>query len=756
MGKMKYKISSRATILLGRESVSKVDGAIIELIKNTYDADASICFICFNIENDEIYILDNGTGMTKEVIEECWMTIGTDNKKQKYKSQKKRIRSGEKGIGRFALDRLGNKCEMYTANKVDGRLILWVNDWRKFEQEGKMLDDIEADFNYLNCNFKDIIPKEILNSIDNLNSKRDVNNKVKLESGTLLKISGLRDQWNEKSINNITNSMGFLLPPSEQKDYTLCIQKNLKDSYEVIENEVSQEYDYKLNAKFDGENFHIILNRNEFDLNRIPKKIFEMEEFKKYPYRFEDFKKGVFEYDYTISQLTLNKDEKYINEIKKIGKFEFNYIFMKLSLKDDSNETFFYKEISNKRKIWLENHGGIKIYRDNFLVRPYGDPESDSYDWLGIDARRAQNPASISHKSGKWRVRNRQSQGTLLISRLDNECILDKSSREGIIENKYFKLLKDIILNIISVFEKDRAYIGRTMKNYSDIVNKKQKIKEVGKNIAKDILDEKKKSNSLDKGSKVKILAETVKYFEEEREELITEIKLLRSLATNGLITTSIVHDLKGINAVLINRVESIDKAIKINNEMLISRNLSDLEKNDIFLKSWITVITNQVKRDKRKRVKKDFYETIREIIEVMDPILSQKKIHVKLESDKKEVLKRIFISDFESIIYNLIINSIESFEKSKVKERIINIEIKTEKEIILNYKDNGNGLSDIFKDPYDIFNFGTTSKFDNEGKVIGTGLGMYIVASTVREYNAKFKITEYENGFGMEIRFPV
>lgn len=58
MEKMKYKMSSRATILLGRESVSRVDGAIIELVKNTYDADAGFCFICFDVEHDHIYILD--------------------------------------------------------------------------------------------------------------------------------------------------------------------------------------------------------------------------------------------------------------------------------------------------------------------------------------------------------------------------------------------------------------------------------------------------------------------------------------------------------------------------------------------------------------------------------------------------------------------------------------------------------------------------------------------------------------------------
>lgn len=55
MGKVRYRISARATILLGREGVSKADGAIVELIKNTYDADAEICFMCMDAEHDKIY-----------------------------------------------------------------------------------------------------------------------------------------------------------------------------------------------------------------------------------------------------------------------------------------------------------------------------------------------------------------------------------------------------------------------------------------------------------------------------------------------------------------------------------------------------------------------------------------------------------------------------------------------------------------------------------------------------------------------------
>ena len=207
MEKMKYKISSRATILIGREGVSRADGATIELIKNTYDADADFCYIAFDIEKDTIYILDNGIGMDKETVESAWMLIGTDNKKTHYISDGCRVKSGEKGIGRFALDRLGSKCTMYTKNKTE-KLIYWFNNWDNFEEEGKTLDEIEADFEYLDGSFESIIPDYIKKNIVALAKQKAQEAvvggktvpKFSLSTGTLFKISGLRDKWDDREI----------------------------------------------------------------------------------------------------------------------------------------------------------------------------------------------------------------------------------------------------------------------------------------------------------------------------------------------------------------------------------------------------------------------------------------------------------------------------------------------------------------------------------------------------------------------------
>lgn len=753
MGKVKYKISARATILLGREGVSKADGAIVELIKNTYDADADICFMCIDEEHDRIYIFDNGTGMDSKIIEDCWMLIGTANKRENYESKKKRIKSGEKGIGRFALDRLGCDCVMYTKMAEAAHTIRWHTDWSEFEETDKNLNEMEADIDVVGGTLDQYLPEALTKNIkafvDEKNETRE--NKIEVfNNGTVFVISKLRDQWNKTSVNRLFDNLQTLLPPREQEDFSLCVMGALDFDYQEIRNDISEECDYNMRAEFDGTDFEITLRRNEWDLHKIPSEVFGRKEFQDYPYRKSDFEAQSYTKKVTIQELLKTQDEDLIRKVRKLGAFSFNYNFMKLTLRDDTKETFFYKEISRKRGQWLKEYGGIKIYRDNFFVRPYGVPGTDTFDWLGLDARRAKNPAAISHPGGGWHVRNDQSQGTILISRVQNGVLLDKSSREGIIENEYFSILKNVIIGLISVFERDRAYIGRALKVYSDEVNERERAKEEGQKSAEK-LKVLGKNESLEYKDAEK-MARAIEIYEEEREELLTELQQMRSLATNGLITSTVAHDLKGIKAILVARVDSLKKEIDRKNEDRINRQLRDLKKNDAFLKSWLSVVTNQSRKDKRTRSKYNIYNMFTDIVDVLEPILSRKHVNVFIDANDKTVERKLFKSDFESILYNLIINSIEAFGRSASQERNIKLFIKSDpKKIVISYSDNGPGLSDMFENPYEIFNYGTTSKVDQDGNIIGTGMGMYIVSSTLREYDATPVVTKYKKGFEMQ-----
>lgn len=757
MEKLKYNISSRATILLGRESVSKVDGAIIELIKNTYDADASICYLMFDAKEDKIYLFDNGSGMSRSIIENCWMMIGTDNKQINYMSKKDRVKSGEKGIGRFALDRLGSICKMYTKCEQEP-LIYWFNDWSKFEEKGKTIDQVEADFAYLEKEFSDVIPSFMLINLQEYCLKNNID--LDLSTGTIFEISGLRDEWTEAEVNKIFDIMGYLIPPINQQGYNIFFQKSYNEPIINIESEITQEYDYKLKAIVENDEITYTLYRNEFDLNLMPNDIFKMEEFNRFPYTRDIFERGEYSKTIKLTELVGSETEDFLKKIYGVGKFEFDYIFMKLVGREE--EKYYCKSVRPSRRVWLDANSGIKIYRDNFIVRPYGDKNSQNSDWLGLDARKNVNPVGVSDKTQNWHVSNSQIFGIVKISRISNGNILDKASREGIIENEYFSAFTKLLLNIISLFEKDRTYIFSNIKKYQDKKNPREKYISYGRTLAEEVLKGRKTNKSKDKVYKEHVkLAKAVKAYEEEREEMISEIKLLRALATNGLMTSSMVHDLKSINSLLVARVDNLKYVIEEQEQELIERNLLDLKTNDEFLKSWISVITTQINKDRRKRRLKDINETIKEATMIIAPIIKRKKVNIKLKLDNVRADKRIFEIDFDSIIYNLIINSIEAFE-TKDGERIIELSSRIEltaqgDRYILAYKDNGNGLPSIYwSDPYKIFNFGISSKVDSEGNQIGTGMGMFIVSSIINEYNGNYKITEYKNGFGLDITIPL
>lgn len=761
MAKIGYKISARATILLGREGVSKADGALVELIKNTYDADADICFLCFDKDKDAIYLFDNGTGMDWKTITDCWMLIGTDNKREHYQSSKHRIKSGEKGIGRFALDRLGSSCTMYTKTALSENVLCWKTNWTDFENTNKTLDEVQAELDAVEETFQDVIPVFLRTNIDSATEEIYKNNHKRIEpykSGTLFIINGLRDNWELAFLNKFVSGLGTLLPPVEQNDFYLCTMKSCEDNYTFVENPFSDEYDYKLNASFNGQDFIVKMDRNEFDLNRIPQEVFDREAFRNYPFRKEDFEKQIFEKKLSIQELLKTDDEELINKVKHIGAFSFDYVFMKLTNTDDSNEVFYYKEIGKNRKEWLQTYGGIKIYRDNFFVRPYGDPFADAFDWLGLDARVAKNPAGISHPNGGWHVRNKQGQGTVFISRVSNEVLLDKSSREGIIENEYFAIFKNVLVSLLALFERDRAFIGKAMKEYYDEVNEKARAKEEAQDIASKVLKKtvsKTWKKSIEETNEEK-LAKAVQVYEEERNDLLSEIQQLKVLATSGLLTSTVAHDLKTLNAMLITRVKTLRKVIEQKDESMVERHLSDFMLNDQFLKSWLTIVATQARKDRRSRKKENVYKTVRALVDVLKPILERKQVNVLVEDDGQIVERRIFSADFESVFYNLIINSIEAFQGASLDQRKIKISMSSDDETIyIQYKDNGPGLANIFSDPYEIFVYGTTSKKDKDGNDIGTGMGMYIVASTLREYSAKYTITECHDGFGLLIKIP-
>ena len=750
MARIPFNVSAKTARLIGRENVSNLEGALIELIKNTYDADAKKCVVYYESSTDRLFIIDNGIGMNKDVIINNWMTIGNSTKKESVFTKSGRVNTGEKGIGRFALDRISEKCTMLTVSKNER--FEWLVNWENFDSS-EMITDTYAELNDISEN----IP-EFLSDLGN-EFLCDMLKSDFTGTGTCFVLEKLRDQWNEVVIERVKSSLQKLLPPMENNVFELFFfLQDTKTKDARILPDLLNEYDYKLHFEVDdfGE-CTIQIHRNEFffgtQFEKIMKKADFSDEDREY---FNDkliIKEGSI-YDF------LPGVEKKIN----IGPFSGDIYFYKLVLQSDNQEKYYYKNFVTKR-INFKELSGIKIYRDDFLVRPYGIYGTTGYDWLDLSTRKAESPAAVSHKSGSWRVQANQICGQIRISRL-NDNLPDKSSREGIVETKEFKLFRELIVNFIEKLEEDRQYVIRKLDQlYKSTAKGEQALK-----IAKEELNKYKKEegekernnkdNEADSEKKQSYenFHKAISYQEERIQDLQEEMGLLRTLATTGIVVNTYIHEIKALTTQLNVGVKEAYACLEEDNDIISAK--EELKKLRVLkdkFNSWFKVTIDAVEMDKRKRKKENIGNIIQRSISKWKSVQNNKIDYVYVENEEIEI--RCFPFDFETIVSNLVTNSSTIFKNHKVEKPTIKIEIgRKDDKFYIKYSDNGPGLCEAFKrEPQKILKQGVTDRRNANGEVVGTGMGLWIVDSIIQNYKGHIdlrKNIEKETGFFMDLFF--
>ncbi len=801
MSKIPFKVSARTAKLIGLENFSNEEGAIIELVKNTYDADSANCILLFDLvytesENKEgekllqtdkqkskIYIIDNGVGMTKDIISNQWMTIGTDDKLYQHLSDNGRVKTGAKGIGRFALNRLGLITELLTISKKTSEGLFWKVNWSDFDQTGTTVSEVKADLeNRDNLNLK----TEILNRFSDNERLIKLLNESSFDTGTIIEISELNDNWESNQLNNLFSNLEMLLPPKEQSDFEIHLFSNTdSENFGKVKTAYYDDYDYKVEAKYKGNedgNVEVIISRNELDIEAIENRyaeVFDFDPMKNHPYRLEDFRKKSITITKPLSSI-LSKDVD-SNLISKVGKFNFSFYFLKNTISDDKQDgdlkKYPYKSFSSaSRKAWLKRFGGVKIFRDDFRIRPYGE---NGQDWLKLGERQSQSPGGAGQRLGGYRIRPNQIAGTINISRLDNISFQDKSGREGIIENDVFLLFENIIKEIISFFEKDRNAIMYHFSELNKKKNKEAEAKRKAQEEAERIRKEKEEKEgssqegeqSSDSGSTntEETLAEGVEILTRELDEKDEEIRLLRNLASVGLIISSFAHEVKSLRSRLIPRTSFLLRELKNHlNEKELNKSLDKddnpfymiklIQEEDTKLKHWLEYSLNTLKRDKRERSNLNFGDYFEKFKSTWSKALEQRNIKISLKGNNDSVnVIRAFEVDMDSIFNNLLSNSMNYLKGIKGKQKLIEIEWKkTGDNIEIKFSDNGKGLDEQYLDnPEEIFKLLESSKKDKKGDTIGTGLGLYIVKSIIEEYNnSSISIIGVKEGLKHKITF--
>lgn len=763
MARISFNVDAYTARLIGRENVSKLNGAIIELVKNTYDADATICVLYYEKITNSLYIADNGCGMTKDIIIKHWMTIGRSTKKKKFISESGRVQTGAKGIGRFALDRISDKCEMFTISK-EGKLV-WKVDWEDFSKCDN-ITEVTADLYE-----PSIVIEDFLDEITNDEVKSLLLQKMH-KTGTVFRLTSLRDTWSDDIVKKIKDDLITLIPYEMKNEFQLYFFdiENTKDDAEVLNVVDAFSYDYKTEFKVlnDGKTF-IRIHRNEFNFGDKFSEVIDQGEFSKDDEEYFTGKLISIE-----SSFTDMLPKRGGNLENSIGEFSGVFYFEKVtSTNKNDAEKYFYKSNEGHNNV-RDVFGGIKIYRDGFRVRPYGEPKTSAYDWLLLAGRKNKSPAAPSHQTGAWRVNIDQIIGSIFISRL-NITLPDQSNREGIVETKEFVLLKEFLLNVIQEFEKDRQYVFRKLDarydkmseaaRIQEEINKKAEevkaAREREQSFNSDAQNTSKKDTNGNSSSKCFIDPEKAKTVLDHKDTVIKNLedenRLLRTLATTGIVTNTYVHEIKDITHKLNRKIIMAKEALELDGNLEKGLDyIRQANKMRESLNSWFKVTIGSVTRDKRTMKKTNLNFLVTQVVSSWNETLNDILIELVFMNDEIELV--CFPYDIESILSNLIANSVSSFEASFSEKKIIVIQISDfDREIVIKYSDSGHGLSSAYKsNPRRILEPMESDKRNEMGETIGTGMGMWIINRTISDYKGSIDLSDnmrFESGFYATIK---
>lgn len=706
-----FTVEARIAIQLGRESISSSLVAISELVKNAYDADAEVVEILFEglgTDYPTLTITDDGDGMSKDHLISKWMRIGTTHKSETGTSKKNRVYTGAKGLGRLGIDRLCSQLNLFT--KVEACSSIYEVDisWEKYNQQKSVeLDSIKHDIYEINSS-----------SLPGANFP--INGKCK---GSRYVLSGLKDTWTEEFLGELRKELSLLVSPFS-RSLGFKVSFDTGGHFSKFDGLVSSEHfleaaEWRLESSISEDNkVHVSIYDGSGGLSSVAK-----------PVSWESWMPG--------------------GEKKaKCGPLNFTLCFMRnIANREISTDKFRPKDI----KGFLKSNQGIRIYRNNFRVKPYGDPSGEG-DWLGLAMRRVINPESITMDN--WRIGYNQVVGAVFIGRDENPNLVDQTNREGLTETPAYFELRKFTLKCVELFEKHIQAKAREEKNSrpSEVVLSEHV--DMSVNAYKDVIEaiKKVKSESVQVEVKRQLAkieltlnqeSERTARVREKVDQLEAEKDTLANLASLGILSVSFGHEtLAAISNAIANgsllRTRVNDGFFMLPYDVVefANKRFDQIDRSLNYIKIFGNFSLGNVRRDKRTRRTFNVAMVASNVVSSFEEVLDNRKILVELNDlTTAPVLIKAFEIDWESIFANLITNSCWALLDTPASDRKIRISIGVENEFcIIYFEDSGCGIeagveAHIFKATF-------STKRNQKGDTVGTGMGLSIVKTFVEEHS--------------------
>ena len=681
-----FQIHPRVFSALGADLVRNDVVAVMELVKNSYDALATTVDVQFGVSDEHgkyLDVVDNGTGIERDTLENVWCIVATphrhDHPLSKKGTRTRRV-AGEKGLGRLSAARLGRQLHMLTKAASEPCWLVKVN-WPRLA-ESPALGNCFA-----TCSvFEGDLP---------FNS-----------SGTRVRVFELTADWNEEQIHDLKDNLSRLVSPfSEVDDFTLRFSSwDSSDSRTVV-----------------------AISAPDF-LNKPP-----------YAIRGHVTQTGHIKARYEFNPISEGKRRSAPRTLKWSDILEGSDIGAKLSPKkpgcgafdfeirawdigqDDTQQIADLYEIQKAsiRKA-IRTHKGISVYRDGILVLPKSD---DARDWLGLDLRRVSRVGT--------RLSTSQIVGYVSITANGNEAIDDTSDREGLAANTAVFEFQEIILAAVCALEAERD---------SDRLKpgKQVKLQELLDGVSADELVEE-VTILAEEGAAARETVNRVRAFgirlQKVRDGLKTRFIYYSRLATVGSIAQMLVHEIR-------NRTTAIGRVLRSARSIGDESSDSDFQEQLALAESSVQTLEHladtfsPLASRSFRRGRRDAYleASIARCLELLNNEIKNSGTKIVLPG-RGQTRVAVDPGELDAVILNLLLNAFYWIPKSRRRPelRISRKKMPGGKRVKITISDSGSGIDRDHAEK--VFLPGVTRKPG------GIGMGLTVAAELVSEYHGQIAL---------------
>ncbi len=700
-GTYRIRPAGRHILTIGRDLIQDVYAAVVELVKNAYDADSPDVNIEFMAAPDHsgysIIISDHGHGMSKDTVINKWMVPSTRDKLDRRTSPSGRVMQGRKGVGRYAASILGTDMLLETVSDEGEKTMVYIA-WKNFET-AEYLDDVEI----------------LIETTE-----------VSEPPGTQLTMEGdseLLAGWNKKQFKELRFELKKLKSPvnSALSNDDFCINlkvegfPGVEDITETIEPfPLFDLFDYKIAGKIGADGKGTLTYSSQKVRNTADESI---------PFDFGE-PTGCGELDIDVRVYDRDKDA--IDSL--IGR----------GLQDESGN--YVGKLEARRLLNASN--GIGVYRNGFRIRPLGDPE---FDWLRLNKQRIQNP---SRKIGSNQVI-----GYVQIQSDEQSGLIEKSARDGLRENAAFVQLNKITTKVIIELETRRFEFRMKAGLSRPVIKVERELERLFSfdELKRDVL-ERLTGSGIDQRTSDKII-EIISGEEEGKNKIADEIRqavaIYQGQATLGKIINVILHEGRRPLNYFRNQIPNLrywyKSFRKTENLKNFEKSLSIVEGIGMNAEFFVNLFNKLDPLAAGKRSKKEplaLKKEIENVLAVFEQEMKSQKVIAEI-TGSDDFRFSSWRQDVNVIFTNLVDNSLYWMSEKKILKRKIIIELATDKDSLLHvdYHDTGPGIepdhiaSEVIFEPH----FST--------KPSGTGLGLAIAGEAAARNDLELKAFESEEG---------